>query len=407
MQSVLYAGTGGAEGLEDLANKPKPLAFGEVFNISPPQVDPANLVFQIHDGVIQGVDAVRDQGVALAFCGTDYADYAALVAATTGAPASGADIETGEYATALAAGLIRLAASPAGRLTVDARGDATGGYVSTTADIVQRIALRDLGAASDSLTTEDIDARSVSDVAAAQPAVVGYFTGTTPVPAGEILDALMRAIGGYWYFSLTGALTIARLTAPLATASLDASLTGPAFPFGTQPPLAARTITLSRGESVTYGAADLDGGTGLSRTGAIPSWRRRIGYKRNWTVQGPDDLAGGVSDADVALYGAAQRFAAATTATARVKHRRARDVEIPGYFRDQADAAAEATRQQGLFGVSRDIFRLRLQAGAFDHNLGDVFTLETPARLGLPKTLRAIGLAADSETAAPDMELWG
>lgn len=135
-QSVTYTGAGGAEGGDDLAGKRKPKAYGRIFNAPAVLVDAANLVYQVHDGEVQQVDAVRDKGVALVF-DADYADYATLVAAS---------FSPGEYATCLAEGLFRLNGDPTGQVTCDFRGDASGaGYVETTTDIVQRWATTLLG----------------------------------------------------------------------------------------------------------------------------------------------------------------------------------------------------------------------------------------------------------------------
>ena len=153
---------------------------------------------------------MRDKGVALTLA-ADFVSYETLIAATTGAAASGADIETGEYATCLADGMIRIAASPAGSLTVDAKGDSAGGYVSDTAGIVARLVKRDFGVLDQRLTGSDLDQVSFAALTAAQPAPVGVYVGAKPEIVSSIIDAMMRAIGGYWFFTLPGVLTVRRL----------------------------------------------------------------------------------------------------------------------------------------------------------------------------------------------------
>lgn len=65
IQSTLYAGTGTLEGDESLKGKPKPLLYGKVRNFSPPLVNPAKLIYQLHDGAVQSVEGVYDSGIML------------------------------------------------------------------------------------------------------------------------------------------------------------------------------------------------------------------------------------------------------------------------------------------------------------------------------------------------------
>lgn len=56
----------GVEGLAtDLKGKPKPLCYGVVKNVTPPQVNTSKLIYQIHDGPLASIDDVRDRGVSL------------------------------------------------------------------------------------------------------------------------------------------------------------------------------------------------------------------------------------------------------------------------------------------------------------------------------------------------------
>jgi hypothetical protein len=70
LQPTKYAGTNtpptGLEGTAtDLKGKPKPLLFGKVLNISPPLVNAAKLIYQLHDGAVASVQGVYDKGLAL------------------------------------------------------------------------------------------------------------------------------------------------------------------------------------------------------------------------------------------------------------------------------------------------------------------------------------------------------
>lgn len=114
IQATKYLGTNvGPDGLEgtadDLKGLPKPLAYGLAFEVPARPVNTSLLVYQLADHAIAEVVALRDNQVLLTL-DDDYPTVAALTAAT---PASG------EYATCLAAGLVMLGATPAGRITAD------------------------------------------------------------------------------------------------------------------------------------------------------------------------------------------------------------------------------------------------------------------------------------------------
>ncbi len=64
-QDRKYAGTGGLEGGSDLTGKPRPLTLGVVKNVPAVLVDPAKLIYQVHDWPIASVDAVYDKGIRL------------------------------------------------------------------------------------------------------------------------------------------------------------------------------------------------------------------------------------------------------------------------------------------------------------------------------------------------------
>src|SRR5690606_23218663 len=146
-----YAGTGGGEGRTGLAGRPRPLCFGRALRVPAVLVDPATLLYQVHDGPIAEVDAVYDRGLALA--------------KTVGTPAAG------QYRSDPASGGFTLGASPAGKVTADVRGDAAGGYVETAAGLLRRIATSRGGFADpDGL---DIDAFAALEAAA--PAPLGLF----------------------------------------------------------------------------------------------------------------------------------------------------------------------------------------------------------------------------------------
>ena len=60
IQENLYDSSAG-----DNEDKPKPLCYGECYNVPPVLIDATWYVYQVHDGPVQSIDAVRDDGNAL------------------------------------------------------------------------------------------------------------------------------------------------------------------------------------------------------------------------------------------------------------------------------------------------------------------------------------------------------
>lgn len=131
--TATYAGTGGIEGGENIKGKQKPWILGFVQNVEPVLVDATNNVFQLSAySPIKSVTNLYERGADFGASIGDYANYAALVAAT---------IPAGRWGTCIASGLVRLGAPPYGVITADVEGDYTGGVLAqTTGAIIQRIA---------------------------------------------------------------------------------------------------------------------------------------------------------------------------------------------------------------------------------------------------------------------------
>lgn len=115
---LTYAGTGGAQGGDDLKDKVKPLVLGHASNVEPVLLNAVDSVYQFSGyGPIEAVTTLYERGSDFGAVLGDYANYAALVAAT---------IPPGRWATCLAEGLIRLGAPAYGVITGDVRGHKVG-----------------------------------------------------------------------------------------------------------------------------------------------------------------------------------------------------------------------------------------------------------------------------------------
>lgn len=129
LQTAKYSGKGGLGGDVALKDTLKPFVFGYVFNMPPTLIDAQSLVYQVHSGRINGIDAVYEGGLEIPFH-QDYPTYESLLAAT---------IPDGRYASCRLFGVFRLASAPTKKITASVFGDATAGsYVFTSGAVIIR-----------------------------------------------------------------------------------------------------------------------------------------------------------------------------------------------------------------------------------------------------------------------------
>ena len=178
LQTNLVTGTGSAK------DQRLPVCYGEVKMIEPVLIDSALRKYAVHDGQIQSVDAVYQDGVAI-----------------------------GTYTADLTAGTITLTAALTGRITADVKGSKTGGtYVNKTADIAQRIVQERAG-----WSTSDIDAASVTQLNTDAPGAVGIYVTQDQATVLSTLDTLITGAGGYYAIGRDGKLTMGLFKAPAGT----------------------------------------------------------------------------------------------------------------------------------------------------------------------------------------------
>ena len=213
----VFAGTGGAEGTSDLKDVLKPACFGQVFNMEPVLVDATDLIYQVHFREIEAIDGVFDLAAELTSDG-DTADLAAWTPVA------------GKYKTDLSKGLFRLGAKPAGLITADVRGDSNGGYVSSAGDLVVRV----LQFADTENITVDPGVITALNTANSAPCSLQIKAALN---VSQVLDALLRSIGGYWYVDWLGNLQLGVVEFGASAASLDDSEVSGLQRVATRPPV--------------------------------------------------------------------------------------------------------------------------------------------------------------------------
>lgn len=343
IQETVYSGSGGLEGGDDIKGQGKPLCYGVRKNITPILVDRANLIYQWHDGSSEACDGAFDGALALTPAATpDVADITVP------------SVAAGEYVTQLSGGYIKLGAEPAKALTLDVRGDNTGGYVDTAADIGKRVVINHT-----MYTASDIDLQSISDTNTANSAAVGWY-GNSGTPA-DVLSQLMDSIGGSWVFNRSGELVFG------------------VFQFSTS------VGTISRNDIKS-----------IQRVRSpIPTWRRQLGYAESCTVQSQQDLVSAATDARKDFV--SRQFRLAVSESAAIKTRRAlsESVEINTLLDDATEAATEAARQQGIFGADRHRYNITAKRQQFKYRAGQTITIDHP-RFGFPADAVILGIVENT-----------
>lgn len=369
MQASRYAGTNsGATGVEgtagDIKGKAKPLCYGQCFNVPAVPVNTTSLIYAVHHGAIQAVDAVYDKGATLTFA-ANYTDLTAL---------QGATVAAGSYATCLAEGFFRLGASPSGQITSDIQGDASGGgYVASVAAIAERILTTQGG-----LSASDLDSAAFVTLELANSATVGLWIDTDTT-VGTALDSLFESVGGWWLTDSAGLVSCGRLESPAGD------------------PLQ------------TWTAAEITEIERISHD--LPTYEVAVGYARNWTVQSGDGLAASVG-ADRQAYLAEQyRTATADDSATLDDHPLALMLERKTLLANEVDAESEAIRLLALFGESRQLLRVTvpLKNGGDASRPGQVHRIVLP-RFGMAagKDFLVTGIAPGAvRPHSITLELWG
>ena len=374
IQQTRYGGTNalpnGLDGVAtDLRGKGKPILFGRVLNISPPLVNTSRFEYQISDGLIQSVDGVYSNGVALT-AGAAYTSQADMEA---NAPAAG------QYRYWLSAGgsYIRLAAASSGTLTVDATQGANVA-ARTPAQLMSQ-AMQKGG-----ILSADISAADVAALDAVAPYECGYWVDSSDdTTGGQVLDALANSAGAWWGVDRFGKFRMGQVSAPTSGASI-----------GTLQ--AVDIITIDRGRAADAGAG-------------VPAWQVQLQYQRVFTVQ--NNLAGTAGVAYTSDRGQEFRTVLANDATVKAQWPISVEVVLQTHLMNLADANTEAARRFGLYKVRRDtlLIRCRLDdalAAAID--LGKVVTVQV-ARYGMGggKPFLITGIRTDLRNNIFDLTLWG
>ncbi|HTE81232.1 MAG TPA: hypothetical protein VK634_11145, partial [Reyranella sp.] len=364
-----FGGAGGADGDAMMAGVMKPYGVGAVRNAEPAPVNALLLLYALSCSSIAGVDAVRDGGAPLAF-DADYPAYAALAAAT---------VPAGHFATCLAEGLMRLGSQPVFIVTVDFRGDADtiGGLAAPTTigTIARRIAC---GRGTVRLSESQIDTASFGSFEAERSAPVGFYWRDA-VTKAEALDEVMAGTLGWWTMRLDGKLAIGYMREPTD----------------------APALTIDYPEDFGGAPSQLD-------SYIAPRRATYVTWQRNYTIQDASRLAGSVDLADAMVWSQPARIASAVSGSIPSVWPTSAAVAVPGAYRDEVDALAEASREQVLMSVRRERWAIPVPCDPFANLLGRVVQVNNFPRYGwgAARKFICVGISFASNRSTL-LELWG
>lgn len=312
LQPTKYAGTGDVEGGEELKGQPKPALLGRCYNVTPVFLGDIDLgagalpTYQVSWRGILSVDAVRIRGV-----------EQALV--SSGTPT------VGQARPFEALGMFQLGSTPDGAVTADVRGDAVGGYVSSTAGVLRRL-VDALGPGVGALATDSV-AFAFAEVDL--PGEIGWYSGVQEVTAADAATEIVQACGGVLCGGRSGQL---RLFDPLADDGSDQFHIQAGWILDCAPvplPAALRPLPVATG----------------------------VRWRRNWTPL--SDVAGSITGADrerLRNPSSGPERVNSVVLTQRIGAQR--DYLLSGLYWDQADAAARAQKWASWLEAGPRLFRV-------------------------------------------------
>jgi len=360
LQPDVFGGSGGLDGTQDLAGKPRPILRGgtassPVQNITPVLIDPANRIYQYSDGP-GSIVALYEGGATGSGAITPAGDTTNLYAGTT---------PFGRYRTDNSRGLFQLGSVPVAAITIDAVGlFPIAGAVNHPFMICRYLMSEDM-----TLPESMLHVQSFADLAAAYPSYVAgmYFGSDEQWSCVQAIDAILSALGANIVPTRDGKLRLMLLR--------DIS--------GAEPVVGnyneATIISLRRRPL----PASLD----------PPPYRIRVGYQHNYTVM-TSDINQSLTTADRRQFIASpDRFATFVDLTLLRAYRKPNDyAQMPSPLLTLAAAQSVANDLGSLWGAPRRLYDVILPRRLFGHELGDVVQVHYPIeQLTSGKDCRVVG----------------
>lgn len=323
-----------------------PLCFGEGHNVTPLSIDPALLKYQVHNGPVEDIFEVRDNGLPVSYT---------------------KDNSTGTFV---------LNQNPVGDITASVQGDKNTTYNETIATIVKRI-VKGYGVAQSRFTDADLDLTNLTAFDTAHPQFVGCF-----LPNGEnvlsVISNFADSLGSQVVMSRLGLLRIIQIAVP-----------------GTGTP-----VVVDGSYMVEKSLKIVDR--------PLVSGSIMLGFNKNYTVQSNLLVGTGLPAEARALFISEWLQETKTDSTVNTNYKlNTAPAQIDTYLLDRTEAATEAQRRLDLWKVPRTVYSFEGTAELLQTlELGAAITLVN-YRYGLSagKTGMVLSLSPDWMTGRVTVEV--
>jgi hypothetical protein len=374
----------GVEGNEDIKSKPKPLLFGEVFNISPVSVNAPLLIYQAADNVIRSFVQVRDSGVTL----SEGPPYTSQTDMENNEPVPG----TYRPWISAAGSYFRLGATPRGTITCDCIEGATQADLSA-GQVAYRI-LTQYG----KIPPADISMADLNALNILNGAAVGIFIAEESNIQAPI-DDVLQSIGASGGFDRLDVYRMRRINLPLAEHATGIILRAPY----NDTKVGLNDIRLISIRFIPTNDPDK----------GVPTYQQTLNYRKNYTVQASDGLAADALEDQrlVNFVNSEYRSTVSNADWIRVGNPLAVKKNMNSLLTTTVSAEEECERQLTLYSGRRDFLELEVHLD-FDVinkiDIGDIITVIIPAygyRYGQPMLIT--GMAYNTSRDVLTVEVWG
>ncbi len=361
IQRVLYGGTGGYDGSDNIKGRPLPFCRGgsasnPIQNVSPVMIDPINNIWQYNDAPGSIINLYERGAEVFTYAGDTTNLYSGSVAA-------------GAYRTDNSRGLFQLGSPAVGAITADVTGDfAVASSQNTAASIARFILTETIG-----IDPAYIDIGAFIGLDADRNFKAGIYL-TEPVDAMSVVDTCLRSINAWLTPTHSGFLQPVVLRAPGFS-----------------------------GISATYGAGQIISCAvqTLPELLTPPPYRIRVAYNQRYTTQ-TDNWAGAATE-DRKQFAAEQwSFANWLSADNLANYRRLNDPPpVETYLLEEANAQSIADEFGAIFGTRRSIYNLELPMYlASRHEIGSSISFSYPGISENPVMGLVLGDSVDFNSAS-------
>lgn len=360
----------GVEGTpDDIKDTEKPLWYGHCRNVSPVAVNTSKLIYQCHDGAMESVDDVYDGQTPYTFV-SDVADNATL---------QGLVVSAGTYSTCLSEGLVRLGTKPQKALTVNGRGDNSGGYIDRGGAIVKRLV-----ETKTELTVADIDVTSFADFDVNYNYEVGIFIKGSE----KVIDMVSELLGplNHFYFTREGLMKL----------DIFSSATGLPVVTITDDEMIKEGITVKR-------TANND------ETKGVPAYNVNYKWGKNYTIQKENDVYGVVTEDVIAFTSLEYRTTSSTDNAVKTAYPLSPEITVESLLYNQADADIDAVRVIDLYKTKNNFYTVKIESQyVAGLNLDDTVAMIIN-RFGLDAggLLKVTGISENAGKSITTLELYG